>query len=202
MVEAGCEGAGEVVEDAPALLSAGVDGGEQRLHKPAASGTLRSERQLAPDHRRAQGPFGRVVRRFDAVDLRERPQPVAVRVQFVAHAHQPCVGAEQAAQEQAFDLVTDRFEQTPESSSRECAVTTARPLPKQLCGRSQEVASQSVHLTIRVLESILEAAAVGADLPPRSGQTNRGPARRDLCQTGGGRAGSPPPPVRSGARLG
>lgn len=46
MVEAGFEGAGEVVEDAPPLLSAGFYGGEQRLDELAASGSLRSERRL------------------------------------------------------------------------------------------------------------------------------------------------------------
>jgi len=53
------------VEDVVALLATGFDNREQRFDEAAATGALRAEAQLAPDHAVPQRSFRGVVGRFN-----------------------------------------------------------------------------------------------------------------------------------------
>ncbi len=86
MVVGGLNGFREKAEEVSAELAAGFDDGQDGLDESAAGGTLRSEAELAPDHRVSQRPLAGVVRRFDARHIDECPQPIAMLPQRRAHA--------------------------------------------------------------------------------------------------------------------
>ena len=86
MGEMGFDGGRDEGEDVATLLAAGFDHRQHRLDETAAAGALRPKRQLPPDHRMTQRPLARIVRRFDPFMAQERPQPLAMFVQFPARA--------------------------------------------------------------------------------------------------------------------
>jgi hypothetical protein len=45
-----------------------------------------AEGKLAPDHRVTERTLAGVVRRLDAFDLQERPEPIAMAVKLAAHS--------------------------------------------------------------------------------------------------------------------
>ena len=102
--EVGLHRVRDVLEAVARLAMAGFDNCQDRFHKAAAAGALSAERQLPPDHRRAQGALADVVGRLDSFEIQERPQPVAVIVQRSAHAGQFRIATEHAAQQQAVDV--------------------------------------------------------------------------------------------------
>lgn len=65
---------GQRGEDGAPLLPQRGDGGQQALHKAAASRRLGPAAPFAPEHRRADRPLGHVVGRFDAWHPDEGPQ--------------------------------------------------------------------------------------------------------------------------------
>ena len=71
--ESGAAGFGDVLEDVSALGPKCGNGSEDPLHKQTPFFALGSEAGLAPDHRRADGLLGRVVRGLDALDPHEGP---------------------------------------------------------------------------------------------------------------------------------
>ena len=98
--EAGFNG-GDEPRERRAFLEAARFRHRQHPFKEAASVfALGSEGQLAVDHGGAQRAFGRVVGRLNPLVLDERPQPVAVGMQFAAHSDQTLVPAEHTAQQQ------------------------------------------------------------------------------------------------------
>ena len=78
----------------------------------------------------------------------EGPQPLAMVVQFAAHAHQPRIAAEDSAQQQAFHLPADRLHQPLQSGPGERPVAVARPQAEQFPRQPHQVASQPFGLMV------------------------------------------------------
>ncbi len=87
------DGGGKILEGVATLLATGLDHREHRLHETTAAGTLSAEGELAPDDGVAQHAFANVVRRFHTFTTNECPEPVAMVVQFAAHADQRRIAA-------------------------------------------------------------------------------------------------------------
>ena len=83
---------------------------------PAA--LLRAEGELAPDDRMAQRTLARIVGRLDAFATNERPEPVAMLVQLLAHADQRFVAALDTAQQQTLHLAANRGHAADERRAR------------------------------------------------------------------------------------
>ena len=73
---------GQIVEGTAILLAAGFDDREHGLNEATATGALCAERKLAPDHRVSQRALAGVLGRLDLFVTDQRPQPVAMRVDF------------------------------------------------------------------------------------------------------------------------
>ena len=71
--EVGLQSVREVLEAVARLSMAGFDDGQNCFHKAAAFGALSAERQLPPDHCRAQCSLAGIVSRFDSVHVQKRP---------------------------------------------------------------------------------------------------------------------------------
>lgn len=155
-VEVGGHGGGDVIQHAPLLLTTRLDHAQQRLHKPAPARTLRPERQLPPDHRLAQTPLCRVVRRLHALRLQKRPQPVPVLMQLPAHPHQPRVPAAQTAQQQAVHVLANRRQDRLQLRESERPVPAAGPLAEQLFGRTHEIPPQAFDLPVGMIHQRLK----------------------------------------------
>ena len=101
MVEVSLDRFGDEGEDTAGLLSASLDDGQNRFYEPAASGALSPERELSPDDRMTQAALAGVIGRLDPVDVEERPKPLPMIVQLLAHPIEPRVAAIDSAQQQA-----------------------------------------------------------------------------------------------------
>ena len=151
----GSDGFGDVLEDVAALLAAGLGDGQQGLDESASGGALRAEAQFPPDDGVTQAPLGGVVRRFDAIDIQKRPQPVAMAVQLPAHASQTPIVAAQTAQQQALHLVAERCRNPFQAAAGDRSIAAARPLPEQLFRRPHQVVAQAFHLVVGVVDQRL-----------------------------------------------
>ena len=156
--EVGLDGGGQVGPGIALLLVAGDDHAEQGFHEAAAVLALRAEREFAPDHGVTQTSLGGVVGGFDAVDIEEGPQPFAMVVQLLAHADQSWVAAEDSAQQERVHLIANWCEQLLQFAKRDRSIATARPVTEQDLRLSQQVASQALHLGIRMIDERLEVA--------------------------------------------
>ena len=137
---------------------AGLHDGQNGFHEATAWRAPGAEREFPPDHGRAQGALADVVGEFDALYLQERPQPVAMIVQRRAHPGQFGVAAEDAAQQQAVDLLADRLQQTLASSAGDGPITTTRPVVKEFLGGTHQVVPQALHLLIGMIDQSLKIA--------------------------------------------
>lgn len=120
--------------------------GQDPFQVAADRRTLRPEAEFPVNHRRAKGSFGRVVRRFDAWHAGERPEPLAMLIQFVAHADQLVVAAEDAAQHQAIELIADRSHISLKGSPADFVGLVAPPQREQPPQLPHQVVSQSFDL--------------------------------------------------------
>ena len=94
----GFDGGGEVLKDVTILQATGFDGSEHPLHEATAAGALGSKGQLAPDDGMAKDTLSGVVGGFNVLLIDERPEPFAMVVKFIAHAHEAIVAGEDATQ--------------------------------------------------------------------------------------------------------
>ena len=156
MSEVGSHRLSQMDEDVSPLLAARLDDGQDGGDESASVAALRAERQLPPDHRVAQGALADVVGEFYSFDLQKRPEPLAVCIQFLAHAHHFAVSAEPSAQQQAFHFKADRLHQTLHFDKRDGAVATARPMSKEFLRAAHKVVPEALHLPIRVIDQCLK----------------------------------------------
>ena len=89
--DAGLDCLRDVVEHAAFLKPAGLNDGQHAFDEEAALHALSAERRLPPDHCMTKRSFGGVVGRLDAFVVNERPEPLPVRVELIAHAREPLV---------------------------------------------------------------------------------------------------------------
>jgi hypothetical protein len=75
---------GEKGQQMSLLLGTGGRYGQHALDKTAAVRTPRAKTALAPQHSWPQCPFGRIIRRFDSLDMQKRLQRRPYRQQFAA----------------------------------------------------------------------------------------------------------------------
>jgi len=131
-VEVGLNRFGDVRKDVSVLLTAGFDHAEHCLDEATAGSALRTERQLAPDHRVTQGPFTRIVRRLDMIVIQKCPQRIESIKDVTAHSGLSAV----EFQRPRFESVVHRPPQFTDISShclsRDRAVAVAVPVMKQL----------------------------------------------------------------------
>src|SRR5664280_1659417 len=123
-------GGGEEGMEMTALLTTCFDHCQHRFDKTAAAGALHAKRQLAPNHRVAQRPLARVVRRLHPTTLRERPKPMAMFVQLSTHALHLAVAAGHAAMQQPFDFASHRSEPTLHCRPTDRVVAIVSPVAK------------------------------------------------------------------------
>ena len=102
--DAGFDRLRDVVEHAACLKTAGLNDGQHAFDEEAALHALSAERRLPPDHCMTKRSFGSVVGRLDAFVVNERPEPLSVRVELVAHACEPLVARTGATQQERIDL--------------------------------------------------------------------------------------------------
>ena len=138
------------------MLAAGFDSGEHRFDEAAARGALRAEGELAPDDGVPQRAFAGVVRRFDAVVLEKGPKPVAMRVQFAAHAGEQLVPARRAPFEQRFDPSPDRAHATNQRASRDRAVAKVGPVLEQAFRRRSQSAAEPRRPAVAAVDQFLK----------------------------------------------
>src|SRR5260370_32050124 len=116
--------AGQIVEHAARLLTAGLHDRENSGDEAAAMSALCPKRQLSPDHRVPQGALAGIVRRLDTFDLQEGPKPSAMLVQFLAHAIDGGIATPQYAQQALFHATADRPHQTWQTDVGDRAIAT------------------------------------------------------------------------------
>ena len=104
MSEMSFNGGRDEGEGVAMLLATTRDHRQHGFHKSAATGALRSERQLPPDHRVTQRTFARIVRRFDPFMPQKHPQPLAMLVQLPARPTHIAIAALHSAQQQTLHL--------------------------------------------------------------------------------------------------
>lgn len=131
MVEVGLDRFGDEGEDVARLLSARLDDREDRFDDPAPRGALGPERQFSPDHRVTQAAFTGVVGRLDLLNIKERPKPLPMIIEFPAHADEPWIAAARSAQQQASHLLADRMHQPLQSGPGDRPVPRACPQAEQ-----------------------------------------------------------------------
>jgi len=122
-------------EGVAALLTASLEHRERRLDEATATGALRPKGKLPPDHRMTQRALARVVRRFDPLVPQKYPPPLAVFVQFPARTARVGMTALRAAQQQTFDLATNRAHPTQERRARNPTGTISGPMLEQFARR-------------------------------------------------------------------
>jgi len=135
---------------------AGFDDGGDRLHKTTAAGALAAEQVFPPDHGGTQRTLARVVGRLDSFHVQERPQPVGMLLQRLPNAGQLGVAAEHTAQQDAVDLLGDRYHQAPESTAGGGAVAAAGQVAEALLGGSHQLAAQPFHLLVCMIDQYRE----------------------------------------------
>jgi hypothetical protein len=156
MVEVSLDRFGDKGEDVAGLLSARFDDGQNRLHEAASTSAWRAERELSPDDRVPQATLAGVVGRFHSLDIQQRPEPIAMLVQSVAHPLQTRVAAINSAQQQGFHLLADWLHQPLQSGPGDGPIARARPVAEHVARGAHQVASQSFHLMVRVIDERLE----------------------------------------------
>ena len=92
-MEFGVDCFGDEVEGIARLLAAGFNDGQHAFSEATAADALRAEREFSPDHCVTQRSLTGIVGRLDPFFIHERPEPVAMVIQFVAHADQARVSA-------------------------------------------------------------------------------------------------------------
>src|SRR6185437_4840742 len=103
----GFYGCGEISKDRTPLQSARLAYRQHPLDEATTRLALCPKREFTIDHRRPKSALRRVVGRFDAWNVHERPEPFSVVVKFVAHADQAHMAAVGAEQQQAIYFVAD-----------------------------------------------------------------------------------------------
>ena len=152
------QGGGEKFETIARLALAGFDHRQDLFNESAACRALGTKGELSPDDGGAQGTLADVVCRLDPFDIQEPPQPVAMIVQGLAHPDELRVAAEDAAQQQAVDLLADRLQQTQHSRACDRTVAVTYPVPKQLACGTQQVVPQTFHLLLWMIGQGLKIA--------------------------------------------
>ena len=104
------------------------------------------------------GAFGRVVRRFNALDFDQRPQPLAVVVQFAAHPDEKFVPTEDTAQQQMIHVIANRLPIGLERFPRDRTRLIFVPKDKHDFHRSFQVETQSLRLVIVMINQQLEVS--------------------------------------------
>src|SRR3989304_1028735 len=125
-------------ESVATLLATTLDHRQHRLHEAAAARTLRSKRQLPPDHRMTQRTFARIVRRLDPVMPQKRPQPLAMLVQLPARPAHVAIAALHSAQQQTLHLAANRTHPTHQRRPRNLAGAIIGPVLEQLARRAPQ----------------------------------------------------------------
>lgn len=120
------------------LLTAGRADAQDALHETAAGVALRAETTLAPQHRAAQRPFGRIVGRFETRFTHERPQRVFVGEQLRTQSLRG-IGPARPGHQQRMHARLDRRHGRLERRAVDLAVAIAMPERKHHLAQRQEV---------------------------------------------------------------
>jgi hypothetical protein len=150
------DGGGEVLEDVAFLETTGFDGREHPLHESTAGGALRSERQLAPDHRMAKGTLRGVIGGFDTFMINEGPEPFAMVVQLFTHSDETVVIGEDTAQQQGVHRGANGGHPGLKNLSGDLAGTMIAPMLEDQFDLPHQVVSQPFHLSVGVIDQGLK----------------------------------------------
>src|SRR5882724_3992363 len=119
---------------------------EEPLDEAAALGAVAAEAALAHEHGEANGPFGRVIRRVDALDIDEREERRLQLEHLAAHAADLGAGQSFAFFEQRENLAPHGSSRELELRARHGPVANAVPQPEQLSPLGEQALTKELRL--------------------------------------------------------
>ena len=102
--------------------------------------------------------FGSVVGRLDAFVVNERPEPLSVRVELVAHACEPLVARTGATQQERIDLGAHRCHSAPECPAGDSAFVIGPPVFEKSRHMPHEVMAEPLGLGVRAVDQGLKVS--------------------------------------------
>src|SRR5436190_22418600 len=140
--------------------------GEEPFDEATALGAVAAEAALAHEHREADRPLGRVVRRLDALDIDECEERRLQLEHLAAHAADLGDGQSFAFFEQREDLAPHGSSRELELSARHGSVADAVPHPEQLPALGEQALTEALRRGVVVEEGLEVPRQVApAELP-------------------------------------